>query len=343
MSCFGRAWPPACLVPSVRPYFQAWHVRKPRRRHLTKGRASRLRRQQGHAGHRVLLSAAVPGEAPCACRPVRGFVHKAAFGCFVGSVSCIHLVLCFLGNFEVNSYSVSRIALTSLSDCVWSAFAGTHRCSGPLSPPSPQSLFLRCPRCTDVSTVFLRPWHAVTVWARPFFCWVSSHSPLLSLTPFTSASWPPPAPLRCVSCTFSSPLAVRYCVYMWWWLCWSFFFVYLVLCIWEIPVCLNELCFIYSDSYVVCCHFMGHLFIDCGQLCCHQWDFRKRSFFNVFFHIIHLFLAVLCRSLLLRRLFLRGCPLVSRCSGFSCGGAHALGARASVVAAPGLRSCGPRA
>lgn len=80
---------------------------------------------------------AVPGEAPCACGPIRSFIHEAAFGCFVRSVGCIRLVLCFLGNFEVNSYSVSRIALTSLSDFVCSAFASTRRCSGPFTPHPP--------------------------------------------------------------------------------------------------------------------------------------------------------------------------------------------------------------
>ena len=49
---------------------------------------------------------------------------------------------------------------------------------------------------------------------------------------------------------------------------------------------------------------------------------------------------MLCRSLSLCRPFIRGCPLVSRSSGFSCCGAHARGARAPVVPARGLRSCG---
>ena len=94
MSCFGRAWPPAHPVPSLRPYFQAWHVRKPRRCRLTEGWASSLRRQQGRAGLQVVLSVAVPWEAPCACRPVRSYVHKQCSAVlWVGSVvfvwSCV--------------------------------------------------------------------------------------------------------------------------------------------------------------------------------------------------------------------------------------------------------------
>ena len=62
---------------------------------------------------------------------------QAVFGCFVSRVSCVRLVLCFLGNFEVNSCSVSRLALTSLSDCILSPFASARWCPGPLSPPPP--------------------------------------------------------------------------------------------------------------------------------------------------------------------------------------------------------------
>ena len=162
------------------------------------------------------------------------------------------------------------------------------------------------------SIELLRPRHTVALWASPF-CWVSSHFPLLPFPGSTSASWSSSGPTQVLSCALSQPPAVCYFVYMWWWLCWSpFFFVYVILCICEIPMCLNELCFIYSDCCTVRCRFIDHLLIDCSQLCCHRWDVWKPSFLRVFFHvIIYLFLAVLCRPLLLCGLFLRGCPLAS--------------------------------
>ena len=259
MSCFGWAWPPAHPVPSLRPYFQAWHVRKPRRCRLTEGWASSLRRQQGRPGLQVVLSVAVPWEAPCACRPVRSYVHKAVFGCFVSRVSCVCLVLCFLGNFEVNSCSVSRVALTSLSDCILSPFASIRWCPGPLSPPPPhhRPFSFGALDCWDRGTQLLSE-------QGPFVGCCLTFPSCLSPPPPPHPG-PLPAPLRCVSCALSQPPAGCYFVYMWWWLCWSpFFFVYLILCIWEIPMCLNELCFIYSDCCTVHCHFIDHLLIDCS-------------------------------------------------------------------------------
>ena len=79
---------------------------------------------------------------------------------------------------------------------------------------------------------------------------------------------------------------------------------------------------------MVCCHFIDHLLIDCGQLCCHWWAFRKRSalkFFSCYYlsafgSVVSVFVAVRAFSQGLSSSFSCQWLLLwstsSRCTGF---------------------------
>ena len=171
--------------------------------------------------------------------------------------------------------------------------------------PPPPSLFLRGLR-------LLRPWHTVTLWARPF-CWVLSHFPLLPFPPSTSASWSSSGPPQVrVLCTLPAPCRVLFCIYVVVVVLISFF-----LCVLNIMHLRNTHVFEWT---------LLHLFwLLHGTLSFYRPSVNRLQLAVLSLvrcqEAFYLFLAVLCLPLLLCGLFLRGCPLASHCSGFSCCGA----------------------
>lgn len=144
---------------------------------------------------------------------------------------------------------------------------------------------------------------------------------------FTSASQSFPPHLRYLSCTFSQPpCRVLLCIYGWW-LVLTFFFVAFSIMYLRRKVCLNELSFVYSD-YVVCCHFIDHLLIDCVSCAVIGGVVLKRFCFKVFLcyylsafgSVVLVFVAVRAFSQGLSSSFSR--PVASCC------GAQALDAQA---------------
>ena len=242
----------------------------------------RLRRQQGRAGHRVVLSAAVLGR-----RRVRVVLSVASY---TRQRSAVLWVVSVVFVWSCVFWGILKLTATLSPESLWLPFqtaSGVHLLAragarGLCQPRPPSPFSFGAP---DAQTCRPYPWDRGTrllseqgpsfVGCRLILCSCLSPPSLLRpglLRPHSGVCHVHPP----------SPLAVCYCVYTWWWLCWSFFCVYLVLCVWEITVFECTLLRVFWRLRGIC-HFIGHLFVDCGQLCHHRWDLRKRSFFNFFF------------------------------------------------------------
>ena len=126
-----------------------------------------------------------------------------------------------------------------------------------------------------------------------------------------------------------------------------FFFIILPHTVNSQTICLFFI-FYFLKSSVKCIQlqlffsFYGFNYIDSSRCSLFIFTF---FFLKEFFFLINLFLAALVLPCCARRAGATLChgAQASHCGGFSCCGARALGAQASVVAAPGLSSGGTRA
>lgn len=222
---------------------QAWPIRKLKRRRLTKRSGlPRLRKQQGVGyGHPVVLTVVAPLGRHGVCVVLSSCVQlrKVVLGCLVSSISCICLVGCVLGNFQVDwcSYYVLRTAFTSLSGYVLSPFASVCWFSGPVCCPplplTPRPFSFGDLRCTELSRSY---------------SWDHDHSYCLGKAPLSlgfilffpfcpSLQFHIPALFQPHSSVFhvhsSSPLAVFCFIYV----CGSrFYFVFSIWCFWPVSV-----------------------------------------------------------------------------------------------------------